>query len=120
MEIIERILNLIDKSGRSRNNFCREIGFNPSSLQTLATRKTDPPARFIAPMAKALGVTTDELLTGEPGPNIVLDAREEEIILDYRSFGPYTKDKIYRYVRGLKADSDAHNVQGYQFGRNKL
>ena len=119
MKIIDRITELIAKSGMSRAKFCEKIGMKPTSLNTLISRGADPPVRYVVDMARVLGVTTDELLTGEPREEIALNLYEQEIIDIYRESGPYSKGKLLEYARKLKSDTEAHRIEGYEFGRNR-
>ena len=65
MEIIERITETLEKTDKKATDLCDRLGIRTSTMSTWKTRNSDPPAKYIKPIADFLGVSVHYLLTGE-------------------------------------------------------
>lgn len=68
MEIIERITETLEKTDKKATDLCDRLGIRTSTMSTWKTRNSDPPAKYIKPIADFLGVSVHYLLTGEEAP----------------------------------------------------
>jgi len=100
MEIIERISDTIEKSGKRAIDLCNYLGIRTSTMSTWKTRKCDPPAKYIKPIADFLDVSVHYLLTGEEDVSHTLTTpKEEELLRLYRALPP---DKQIDYVAEIR------------------
>ena len=65
MEIIERITETLEKTDKKATDLCDRLGIRTSTMSTWKTRNSDPPAKYIKPIADFLGVTSEFLLNGK-------------------------------------------------------
>ena len=63
MEIIERITETLEKTDKKATDLCDRLGIRTSTMSTWKTRNSDPPAKYIKPIADFLGVSVHYLLT---------------------------------------------------------
>lgn len=82
MEIIERITETLEKRDKKATDLCDRLGIRTSTMSTWKTRNSDPPAKYIKPIADFLGVSVHYLLTGEEAPARKLTTAEEDELLD--------------------------------------
>lgn len=111
MEIIERISDAIDKSGKRAIDLCDYLGIRTSTMSTWKTYKRDPPAKYIKPIADFLDVSVHYLLTGEEDvtSHKLTSPKEDELLELYRAL-PHDKQIDYvAELRGyLKAYTESH------------
>lgn len=70
MTFMEKVDNLIEKRGMTRNSLAKEIdGLNHNSFNAWSTRGTVPSGEIIARIAQYFNVTTDYLLGRTNNPN---------------------------------------------------
>ena len=64
MEIIERITETLEKTDKKATDLCDRLGIRTSTMSTWKTRNSDPPAKYIKPIAarKLTTAEEDELL----------------------------------------------------------
>ena len=53
MEIIERITETLEKTDKKATDLCDRLGIRTSTMSTWKTRNSDPPAKYIKPIAQA-------------------------------------------------------------------
>ncbi len=70
MDILNRVLTLIEQKQMQDKDLYSNLNISASTFSSWKSRKTDPPAKYIVPMAKILGVPTHYLLTGEDEKDI--------------------------------------------------
>lgn len=109
--INERLFSLLKAKNLKIKDLANSIGINQANISMWKARNTDPPAKYIAPIADFLGVTPEYLLTGNhkymplqaayiqssvsPPPN--LTDEETLLLTNYRKLSLIDKVK----VRGL-------------------
>ena len=65
MNINQRIISLLQASGKRQKEFAQKIGTSDRNISAWKERGADPPAKLIAPIADYFGVSVEWLLTGE-------------------------------------------------------
>ena len=65
MDFIERIFNLLDKKGISKNKMLSELKLSKNSFLNWSERNTTPSGEVIIKIANYFNVSTDYLLTGK-------------------------------------------------------
>ena len=79
---------------------CDRLGIRTSTMSTWKTRNSDPPAKYIKPIADFLGVSVHYLLTGEEAPARKLTTAEEDELLGlYRAL---PENKKFEFIGELK------------------
>lgn len=100
MEIIERITETLEKTDKRATELCDYLGIRTSTMSTWKTRNSDPPAKYIKPIADFLGVSVHYLLTGEEAPTRKLTTVEEDELLElYRAL---PQNKQFEFIGELK------------------
>ena len=100
MEIIERITETLEKRDKKATDLCDRLGIRTSTMSTWKTRNSDPPAKYIKPIADFLGVSVHYLLTGEEAPARKLTTAEEDELLGlYRAL---PENKKFEFIGELK------------------
>ena len=94
MEIIERITETLEKRDKKATDLCDRLGIRTSTMSTWKTRNSDPPAKYIKPIADFLGVSVHYLLTGEEAT-----AEEDELLDLYRAL---PENKKFEFIGELK------------------
>lgn len=64
MDIVDRIFNLVDKNFREQRDFAAAMQLTPSIVSEWRRRKSASYVKRLPEIAKALGTTTEYLLTG--------------------------------------------------------
>ena len=67
MDTVERLFDLLSKSGLSQQEFANQIGVKKNAVTRWKTRELQSYTKYLPQIAVALGTTTEYLLTGE-GP----------------------------------------------------
>ena len=102
MEIIERITETLEKTDKKATRRRKFIRFWDKwyKRSTWKTRNSDPPAKYIKPIADFLGVSVHYLLTGEEAPARKLTTAEEDELLElYRAL---PQNKQFEFIGELK------------------
>ena len=105
MEIIERITETLEKTDKKATDLCDRLGIRTSTMSTWKTRNSDPPAKYIKPIADFLGVSVHYLLTGEEAPARKLTTAEEDELLElYRAL---PQNKQFEFIGGTQGISES-------------
>lgn len=95
MTISERVFSLLEEMGESRYALGKYIGVDDTNLYQWKKRNTDPPAKYIVPIADFLGCSVHFLLTGEEARDMtanemrvtmltnLLNSEGQEMVIDY-------------------------------------
>jgi len=75
----QRIVRLRTARGWSRADLAEKLGISPERLKKWEHGKNAPPITLLEPLARVLGVTLDELVTGEPWSGVGLSAEDRVI-----------------------------------------
>lgn len=67
MDTVDRLFDLLNKSGLSQQDFASQIGVKKNAVSRWKTRELQSYTKYLPQIAEALGTTTEYLLTGE-GP----------------------------------------------------
>lgn len=100
MEIIERIIQVLETHDKTATDLCDYLGIRTSTMSTWKTCTRNPPAKYIQPIADFLGVSSHYLLTGEETPTQKFTSSEEDELLTlYRAL---PQNKKYEFIGELK------------------
>lgn len=69
MEIMNRILELLQHKHLTQTDICNYLGIKTNVFTTWKTRGTDPPTKYIIQICDFLNVTPEYLLTGKERSN---------------------------------------------------
>ena len=115
MEIIERITETLEKTDKKATDLCDRLGIRTSTMSTWKTRNSDPPAKYIKPIADFLGVSVHYLLTGEEAPARKLTTAEEDELLElYRAL---PQNKQFEFIGELKGFLKAYTLSWHAMRR---
>ena len=89
MEIIERITETLEKTDKKATDLCDRLGIRTSTMSTWKTRNSDPPAKYLKPIADFLSVSVRKLTTAE----------EDELLDLYRAL---PQNKQFEFIGELK------------------
>ncbi len=67
MDTVDRLFDLLNKSGLSQQDFASQIGVKKNAVSRWKTRELQSYTKYLPQIAEALGTTTEYLLTGD-GP----------------------------------------------------
>lgn len=115
MEIYERLFITMDEKGIMQRDIFENIdGVTKSTVSSWKTRHADPPAKFIVPICKILGVSVEYLLTGETSktssscfPKTNLDESDIQLLELYRQLSGDDKSEIRGVIKGMLLKSKA-------------
>lgn len=100
MDIIDRIYELFDETGKKPYRLCKILGITQSTFSTWKTRHKNPPAEYMKKIADYLGVSLEYLMTGEENPEYrYTTAQEDELLELFRALPP---EKRFEYVGEIK------------------
>ncbi len=71
MNVAQRIINVLDRRGISRNKMQTDLGLSSATVYTWEKRGTTPKAETLQKIAEYLGVSQHYLLTGEESKQII-------------------------------------------------
>lgn len=98
MTICERMFKFMDDKDIRPSEISSKIGVDISQVGAWRRRNTDPPAKFMVPIAAALGISAHMLMTGEEDPLmelvIELTPSEKKVMEYYRRLDDENKDLI--------------------------
>lgn len=100
MEIIERIYQLLNEKDKRAYELCEKLSIRTSTMSTWKARTSDPPAKYMKPIADFLDVSLDYLLTGQEAPVRKNTTPEEDDLLDL--FRSLPDPKKYEFIGELK------------------
>ena len=106
MTISERIFEKLGETGMSQKEFALKAGIAPSTVSDWKKKKLNPSADRIPAICEALGITPDELLSGQESSAerlfIEKGSDEYELIMRYRSVEEAQKKRILGYMEALQ------------------
>lgn len=79
MNVIERIVQIMEEKHLSQNELCRKLNIRDSTFSTWKIRNTDPPAKYILLICEFLGVSADYLLGRNDSPEIAVADKAGDI-----------------------------------------
>ncbi len=86
MTICERIFELINKKNLKTADLAKKLDIQQSVLSNWKKRNTNPPMEYALVICEFLGITIEELITGQSGNSMT---PEEKQLLDaYRNAAP--------------------------------
>ena len=71
MNVAQRIINVLDRRGISRNKMQTDLGLSSATVYTWEKRGTTPKAETLQKIAEYLGVSQHYLLTGEESKQVI-------------------------------------------------
>lgn len=103
--ILERVLKLQEERGVSDADLCRGIGISSAQYSTWKGRRTEPPAKYIEPLARFFRVPEKYILTGRNIMDYIeLDEVEELILFQFRQMDNDHKDMVRSMCQFLLDD----------------
>lgn len=118
MCIVERMFSLIPTTGKKEADLARYLGVGTSQLSNWKSRKTDPPAKYIADICKFLSIDPWYLLTGKQEEKSMQLTEQESILLRrLRSLPLDDQEEIHdfielKYKRQMKKESSTSDDGG--------
>lgn len=111
MEIYERLFITMDEKGIPQTEIVDNLSdVTKSTVSAWKTRRTDPPARFIAPICKLLGVSVEYLLTGEVSkdsticfPKSAIPESDVKLLEMYHKLPDNKQTEIVAYIQNILA-----------------
>lgn len=96
MEIIERVLHVLEQKGKRMSELADHLGVGSSTVANWKARKTDPPAKFIIPICEFLDVSVEYILKGTEGSvsSFSLTEEEEKVLVYYNRLNVENRDFI--------------------------
>lgn len=104
MTICERIFEIIDTKQLKTADLARILNVKQSVLSNWKKRNTNPPIEYALVICEFLGISIEELLTGEKNTGITPE--EKELIEAYRRAGSTAKEAIMTNARILAPKSE--------------
>lgn len=96
MDIMNRIIELLQAKGANQADLCKHLGVKNNVLTTWKTRGTDPPTKYLVQICDFLDVTLEYLLTGQnqKQPEIHLTDDERELLESYGTLSDINKARV--------------------------
>lgn len=82
MTICERMFQIIDQKKLKTVDLAKKLDIKQSVISNWKKRNTNPPIEYIIVICEFLGISVEELITGEPQNK--LEKEEQELIKFYR------------------------------------
>lgn len=82
MTICERMFQIIDQKKLKTIDLAKKLDIKQSVISNWKKRNTNPPIEYIIVICEFLGISVEELITGEPKNK--LEKEEQELIKFYR------------------------------------
>lgn len=86
MTICERLFETIDKKALKTADLARVLNIKQSVISNWRKRNTNPPIEYALVICDFLGITIEELITGNPGPELTIE--EQKLVNAYREADP--------------------------------
>lgn len=100
MDEVDRLFALVDKRYREQKDFAAEIGVSASKVSQWRMRNTASYKKYLPQIARALGTTTEYILTGAPEAR----PREGDRLLDaIEGLTEENRQKVAEYAELLAA-----------------
>ena len=106
MTICERIFCLLNEKGKTAYQLSKALGVGTCQTTTWKNKNTDPPAKYIMPIANFLEVTPDYLLTGVDPDSMKLSALEMDMLEMFDHLPPGEKRQFNDRMRNCLAEQD--------------
>lgn len=103
MTIIERIIEKAEQIGIKQSEIAQVTGKDKSVVTNWRKRNCNPPAEYIAPIAKLLGVSVGWLMTGAEEGTEPLSEDETELLNGYRKLDQRDKKEV-RAIINMKLE----------------
>ena len=105
MDTVDRLFDLLNKSGLSQQDFASQIGVKKNAVSRWKTRELQSYTKYLPQIAEALGTTTEYLLTGKKEPaGQQADGKQEEFIQLYQQLTPQEQAFFLSQLRGYVKD----------------
>lgn len=116
MDTVDRLFDLLNKSGLSQQDFASQIGVKKNAVSRWKTRELQSYTKYLPQIADALGTTTEYLLTGN-GPKQKRAVSELDTALpkgaEHIDLGTFHRIPILgRISAGLPLYAEQH-IEGY-------
>lgn len=116
MDTVDRLFDLLNKSGLSQQDFASQIGVKKNAVSRWKTRELQSYTKYLPQIADALGTTTEYLLTGN-GPKQKKAVSESDTALpkgaERIDLGTFHRIPILgRISAGLPLYAEQH-IEGY-------
>lgn len=99
MTICERIFYLLNEKGKTAYQLSKVLGVGTCQTTTWKNKNTDPPTKYIMPIANFLKVTPDYLLTGVDQDRMKLSALEMDMLEMFDHLPPGEKKRFNDSMR---------------------
>lgn len=113
MTVSERIFEIMRKRGMTQKEFSEETNIGQSTISDWKHKGTNPSADKILPICRALGVTPEELLSGQEHYSLkdrerdyyIVNKNSEpgQLLTGYWSLEQETRQRLIGYVEALRA-----------------
>lgn len=116
MDTVDRLFDLLNKSGLSQQDFASQIGVKKNAVSRWKTRELQSYTKYLPQIAEALGTTTEYLLTGN-GPKQKRAMSDSDTALpmgaEHIDLGTFHRIPILgRISAGLPLYAEQH-IEGY-------
>ena len=116
MDTVDRLFDLLNKSGLSQQDFASQIGVKKNAVSRWKTRELQSYTKYLPQIAEALGTTTEYLLTGN-GPKQKRAVSDSDTALpkgaEHIDLGTFHRIPILgRISAGLPLYAEQH-IEGY-------
>ncbi len=109
MTITERIFFLLKQRGISQNAFGKAAGIAPSTISDWKSKCHNPSSDKIMGICRVLGVTPEQLLTGEGIDDVHDDIQEvrvdyqaKKLVVEYSRLSDESQKRLLAYAKKLK------------------
>ena len=115
MTISERIFRILKEKNMSQSTFARKAGLASSTISDWKTKKTNPSSDKIMDICVVLGVTPEQLLTGNgidedytesnkgnAGTEVAISKEDICIIEDIHNLKQEQRKRLMKYIEALK------------------
>lgn len=98
MEIIERILKIMEEKNIKITDLSNELGINQSVVSAWKARKTNPPLKFAHQICNVLNVSPSYLLTGKEDTTYIFTEEQIDLINKYELLSDKNKGKVDQFI----------------------
>ena len=101
MDTVDRIFDLLNKSGLSQQDFASQIGVKKNAVSRWKTRELQSYTKYLPQIAEVLGTTTEYLLTGS-GPKqkrLVSDSdTKPDWMIQFEALSPGAQKEVIAFI----------------------
>ena len=105
MNFLDRVLNLIDSNGTTKNKLASELKLAKGSIANWQDRGTVPSGDIVLKIAQYFHVSTDYLLTGTEYTSIQLPEDEIRLLEYYNKLSDFSKGELIGELK-TKVEND--------------